>query len=68
MKCLNMRSVEWTLHRLSESGVLGKKETDALKSACLIVAQLRIVLDYDPSMVTVEDVNNKIFYRTGGEQ
>jgi hypothetical protein len=63
-----MRDVEWTLRRLSESGILGDKETDALKSACLIVAQLRIVLDYNPSKVTVEDVNNKIFYRTGGEQ
>ena len=67
MSCANMRDVEWTVNRIAEAGILGDKETSALKAACSIIAQLRRVLDYSPSFVTTEDVMDLIFRRTGGE-
>ena len=67
MRCANMRDVEWTVNRIAEAGILGDKETSALNAACLIIAQLRRVLDYSPSFVTTEDVIDLIFRRTGGE-
>ena len=67
MSCANMRDVEWTLGGLIDSGILGKRQTDALRSARAIIANLRLVLNYDSAAVTTEDVMDLIFRRTGGE-
>jgi hypothetical protein len=67
MSCANMRDVEWTLVGLIDSGILGKRQTDALRSARAIIANLRLVLNYDSAAVTTEDVMDLIFRRTGGE-
>ena len=67
MSCANMRDVEWTLGGLIDSGILGKRQTDALRSARAIIANPRLVLNYDSAAVTTEDVLDLIFRRTGGE-
>ena len=64
----NMRFVELNISRLADSGVLGDKETAAIKSAYLIIAQLRRALDYDPSAVTAQDVVERISALTGERQ
>jgi len=68
MKCLNMRETEWTLLGLAECGVLGEKQTDAVKQACMLIASMRQILNYKSEMVCSDDVINELFIRTGGER
>jgi hypothetical protein len=45
---MNLSDIEYTLQRLRSVGIFKDKEQEALAAACHIVAELRLVLQYDP--------------------
>ena len=60
MENLSMLDIEYKLQNLRSLGIFGTNEQAALASACHIVAELRLVLGYNPSDTTLHDLSNLI--------
>lgn len=64
MKAPTMKEVEQRLYHMQDLGILNDKNNDALFIAYTLMAQLRIMLNYNPSEAILPDLLDILRERT----
>jgi hypothetical protein len=64
MKAPTMKQIEQRLYHLQGLGILNEQNNDALFIAYTLLAQLRMMLNYNPAEATLPDLLNILEERT----